>query len=340
MLWEDTPEINTPPVCIENKQNKEWCSIGKGEEVLVKVEIKKEEEDNNITSTKWAKNEIVNGDFVFYKDKWSRVVSVEDAILGLDVNGEEIKAEVKNCLKSIPIEILICTDITVSVNFVEVEGLNTLEKIGKKILKKASSHLRMTNWYFRDKAQAITETVYSLELKPNDKLVCGLLSYEIKKFKRFKELGSGNWHMSNSSYDSIIFVPTKCVVIFGFGMYCVKDGPKTYTIEYELFLNEKSIQKTRVNITDENAEDKIFKVYFRQDKSSIQVAPNTKIGICVRYAEFDNSSHLYTGTSGGSNPVVEGNEEDLFRIETHHNSSNGTGTSSGQIPEIYYSKEE
>lgn len=340
MLWEEAAEVNSSFFSPHTKA-KEWRSIGNGEEVLVQVESKKQEvESSDVVSTKWAKDEIVLGDLVFCGDKWVRVASVEGTCLSLKMDKEEVKADVQNCCSAVPIEILICADQTLSVHWVELKPLDTLESVGKRILKRSPTHLKTASWYFDGKVQTPATTVHALNLKPKDKLICALFSYTIRTFKRFARRSNSNWYVSTSGNDSITFVPSKNMVIFGFGMYCARDGAKTYTIEYELLIGEQSIQRVKAVITDEASEDKVFKVYFSEDKSPISVEAGRKISIRVFYVELESSTRLFYGNSGGADPVVEGNENGVFRVENYRDSNNSTGTSNGQIPEIYYAVEQ
>eukprot|EP00826_Nyctotherus_ovalis_P054662 TRINITY_DN7177_c0_g1_i5.p1 TRINITY_DN7177_c0_g1~~TRINITY_DN7177_c0_g1_i5.p1 ORF type:complete len:341 (+),score=63.56 TRINITY_DN7177_c0_g1_i5:103-1125(+) len=336
MLWEEAVETDSSFFSPHTK-TKEWHSIGNGEEVLVQVEDKKEEaKSSDVVSTKWAKDEIVIGDLVFYEDKWVRVAGIEGTCLSLKVDKEEVKADVQSCSNTIPIEILICVDQTLSVHWVELKPLDTLESVGKRILKRSSPHLKTASWYFDGKVQTPATTVHALNLKAKDKLICALFSYTIRTFKRFARRSNSNWYVSTAGNDSITFVPSKDVTIFGFGMYYVRDGIKTYTIEYELIIGEQSIQKLKAVVTDKGSEDKVFKVYFSEDKSPISVEAGKKISIRVFYVELESSTRLFYGSSGSTEPVVEGNEDGIFRIENYRDSNNSSGTSSGQIPEIYY----
>ena len=184
-------------------------------------------------------------------------------------------------------------------------------------------------------------TIEGLDVKPNDKLVCVNLGYDIKKFKRFGRVEEGRtWYMSRSSKDAIAFVAQKNVLIFGFGMFYTNQGSGTYTISYEIKLNEEVKVTGKLDVTKPGSDSVIKEVYFDEDKNPIQVASGTKIGIAVKYEEYSEDSRLAVGTDGSSVDEIEGNPPGLFQINSHDESQNGTGTSSGQIPELYYAMDE
>ena len=336
MLWENDPTIDCIKPQAENKE-KIWKYIGEGREILMKTTEKKiESKTTGIVNTKWKTDSFSSNNKIFYEDKWHKIVSMKEKTITLNISGTDTEIDIESCRKRIPVEILICFNSLQTVCKMELGPCDDLLEIGKKLGKKYGLKSVIANWYADGKEIIDSNQDQLCNLKLNSKLICTISTGIMKVFKRFKNVSSGSWYMSRSSSDSIKFQPLKRVGIYGFGMYCVKEGPGTYTLKYELSLDSDMVKSDSVKIIKEDSENNIVRIFFEYNKTPIFVGKGQMISICIKYAEYDESSRIYSGNDGDENPKVEGNEEDVFLVKSHSDSGNGTGVNSGQIPELYY----
>ena len=335
MLWESKDTTNPSPS--KTTASKVWKSLGNGNETLSKtIPAKLVEESAEIASTKFEVEKIAVGDVVYWDDKWVVIEEIKDKMLVVKHAGNKVEAETSLCHKRISIRILICTPSVQSIYLIDVEGSTKLSRFAKKFTKRFFAKANKPEWYLNGKVVDNDSTIEGMHLKLNDKLACMLLGYEIKTFKRFPKVDDRGWYMSRTSKDSITFVPNKDIMVFGFGMFYTREGPSTYTIGYELFFNEDSKIKNTVTIAKPSPDDIIHSVYFYSDQTPTLASSGTKISICIHYDSYEEASRLRVGGDGRNYEKVEGNEEGLFVIESHHDSGNGTDVGSGQIPELYY----
>jgi hypothetical protein len=330
---------------LSSGSTKYWADIGNGREALVqKEEVKKEETkgstEGEIIITK-EKSKIDVGDVLYINEKWAKIEEIKDGKVTYKLNEQAMQIDEKDCIKEIKVRVLMCTSTNQSVYTIGVNGKLRLNDIQDLIIKILKVRSYKSDWYFNGKVQDKTSTIESLAVKPNDKLVCVNLGYDIKKFKRFKRVEEGRtWYMSRSSKDATTFVAQKSVLIFGFGMYYTNQGPGNYTLSYEIKFNEEIKMSGKLEVSKPGSDSVIKEIYFDEDKNPVQVPSGTKIGVAVKYEEYSEESRLAVGTDGNNVDEIEGNPQGLFTIESHSESHNGTGTSSGQIPELYYSMEE
>lgn len=331
---------NAPPQVPMGNFKKSWFDIGNGKEILVKNSATIKEEDKaatEIITTKKKVGRIDSGDLVFVKGKWCKLEEVKDNKGSIKDGDQIIAVTLSECKREIPIRILFCNMASQSIYLMELNGRKVLSKISSKFSQRQSVKTKKADWYYNGKLLEPGSTIESIQVKPNDKLVCMMLGYDMKTFKRFKRLDdSRGWYMSHSSGDSITFIPSKRIQLFGFGMYYTREGPPTYTLNYELFINEESKLKASVICTKPGQDAIVMPIYFDPNCAPSQIEQGTKIIILVKYEQYDEGSKLIVGTDGNSYDTVEGNEVGLFKLEENGRSGNGTDINAGQIPELYY----
>ena len=329
------------PSCDKFVSSKSWMSLGDGKEVLVKhgSEVKKSEEDKEIVQNAQQTAKIEAGDLIYYSDKWVKVEELKEKDKLL-IKSEDKPSEIllSDCTKEIAVQILVCTPSAFSINLVEVNARMTLDELCKKMGKRCGVKAGKVDWYYQGKLKERTETIEGIKLKPGDKLACILLGFDMKTFKRFARLDdSRGWYMSRSSADGITFIPSKTINLFGFGMYQTKEGPPTYTLQYEVKINDTVAKQDSVQITKPSSDTQIQQVFLNPSKDPIIVSAGEKISVIVKYPDYEDASRLIVGTGGEGYDAVEGNEPGLFKLEECSGSGNGTDIGSGQIPELYYS---
>ncbi len=342
-LLERDATRNTPSMVIA-AGGKLWAPLGNSKEVLVCP--KGRSEDTKDTSQKEPvqtkhhdQDKIEAGDLVYHKDRWLQVeeMSKDGKTASLKDGDKKVEAQLADCMKTVQLQILACSSAMQTVFFVEAGGRTTLSKLARKLCRKCNVPSKRADWYFDGKILDPETKVESLILKAEAKLACMMMGYSIKTYKRFPRLDDRGWYMSRSSKDSVTFVPSRAMLIFGFGMYFTREGPPTYTIGYELFVAEQSKKQASVVITKPNSDSTVYQVYFEPDQTPISVNAGDKVSVCVHYEQFDDASRLLVGTDGRNHSTVEGNEAGLLEVESHRDSGNGTDVNAGQLPELYYS---
>lgn len=339
ILDKDATE-NPPPMVPVGGSRKSWFDIGNGKEILVKNAATAKEEDKSATDvvvTKKKVGKIESGDLAYVKGKWSKLEEVKEGKGVIKTGEQTVEVNLSDCEKEIPLRILFCSATSQSIYLIELNGRKPLAKVSTKFCQRHSVKTKKADWYFNGKLQDTGATIESIQVKPNDKLVCMMLGYDMKTFKRFKRLDdSRGWYMSHSSGDSITFIPSKKIQVFGFGMYYTREGPPTYTLNYELFINDDSKLKSTVVSTKPGQDSIVMPIYFDPNCTPYQIDQGSKIMIIVKYDQYDEGSKLIVGTDGNGYDTVEGNETGLFKIEENGHSGNGTDTNAGQLPELYY----
>eukprot|EP00826_Nyctotherus_ovalis_P066281 TRINITY_DN9783_c0_g2_i1.p1 TRINITY_DN9783_c0_g2~~TRINITY_DN9783_c0_g2_i1.p1 ORF type:complete len:350 (-),score=69.90 TRINITY_DN9783_c0_g2_i1:45-1094(-) len=335
MLDEDFPHL-LPSV---TSTQKTWISIGGGREVLVQQSTAKDKDvTDEIVVNKAVQSALKPGDLVWHADQWTPIAAVTNNVVNIKMGEKSVEVALEECRTRIRLQVLVCTPALLYLHIVSVGAEELLSKLGKRLSKKFSVKTIKPDWYYNGKLCAITDTVESIGIKNNDKIVCTLLGYDIKTFKRFKEIEAGRgWYMSHSSPDAIAFIPSKGIVLFGFGMYYTLSGPETYTIKYELILNEEVKLENTATISKGDNPEQIWQVFFNEHREPVFIPGGMKVVVSVLYTEFNNDSRLQVGHQGNEYDSVQGNEPGLFTVEDTGRSHNGTGLSSGQIPELYYS---
>ncbi len=347
MIWEDPDMAYDPPrISSSTGPSKYWNDLGNGQEVLAGAEEEKQPE-----AVSEPKNSVVSlhdpakvavGDTIYLKDRWLAVEDIKEGKAVCKAGTEKVEVPIGECVREIPIQVLVCTNASKPVVILQRNGRETLSNIQSELEKVVDFHGRKFEWYYGGKVQEMSSTLESLQVKPRDKLLCLNLGYEICKFKRFTIVAEGRaWYMSTTSKDAVTFVPSRNILLFGFGMYYTKQGPETYTMSYEVKFGDEVKSSAKVEIARPDSTSTVREIYLDEGQTPINVPAGTKIGVSVVYDQFDDNSRLYVGETGETNVnEIEGNLPGLFEMETNSESQNGTGTTSGQIPELYYAIDE
>jgi len=148
---------------------------------------------------------------------------------------------------------------------------------------------------------------------------------------RFASTEQG-WGYSNSSIDAITFTASRDIRVIGFGLYTPEnDTAVTGTAKFVsgndakgpiIFQKEVSVVRNL-----DNPENKVWRLMFDRP---VKVKAGD-IYCCVVELKSGNS---YYGSGG--NYTATGEQDIIFNFTECVGSFNGTGPSSGQVPEIYY----
>eukprot|EP01017_Pseudomicrothorax_dubius_P047191 TRINITY_DN8435_c0_g1_i1.p1 TRINITY_DN8435_c0_g1~~TRINITY_DN8435_c0_g1_i1.p1 ORF type:complete len:336 (-),score=54.60 TRINITY_DN8435_c0_g1_i1:154-1161(-) len=174
------------------------------------------------------------------------------------------------------------------------------------------------------------ETLDQLGLVPDSKLGVLITIGRCYTINRFTIVYNG-WGYS-SSPDGVSFTVNKDVSIAGFGIYgSEKTDSLSGTAKFLLGKDVKGsplvVREVTVVREEGYGDGKIYRFMFDRP---IRVKANESYSVAVEL----RSGTSYYG-SGGQN-TVNGEKDVIFSFTNATNSTNGTGTSSGQIPEIYY----
>lgn len=149
--------------------------------------------------------------------------------------------------------------------------------------------------------------------------------------KRFTTVYQG-WGYSASSVDGVTFSPSRDIRVIGYGIYR-PEGDTTVTGIAKFCAGNDAkgvaILSKEVSIVKSpgDPEDKVYRFMFDRQ---IKVKSGEQY-CCVTEFKTGNS---YYGSNGV--PSVTGDQDIIFTFSECTGSFNGTGPSSGQIPEIYY----
>lgn len=180
----------------------------------------------------------------------------------------------------------------------------------------------------------MTKSLDSLEkigILPNSKILVAFSLGKPLTISRFTAVDEG-WGYGNN-VDGIAFSVSKDIRIIGFGIYTPSREKEPLTGVGKLFLGSEAKDnplfcKELSIFKDENdVENKVFRFVF--DKP-FKIAARESYSLTIQMKGSDS----YYGSAGSS--VVNGEKDVVFTFVNCSGSNNGTGTSSGQIPEIYY----
>lgn len=161
-----------------------------------------------------------------------------------------------------------------------------------------------------------------------------LITTSMGKFacvSRFNTKYSG-WYFGSNSTDGITFYTNKDIRVAGFGMYLPEGEPLSGTVKFsegedcsggEILTGEVTLSKDM----EEEPDSKIWKYKF--DKP-VRCRAGQKY-TCVVMLRNGNT---YYGSEGQL--TVTGEKDVTFTFSNAVGSTNGTSTSSGQVPTIYY----
>eukprot|EP00826_Nyctotherus_ovalis_P007833 TRINITY_DN12006_c0_g2_i4.p1 TRINITY_DN12006_c0_g2~~TRINITY_DN12006_c0_g2_i4.p1 ORF type:complete len:280 (+),score=28.47 TRINITY_DN12006_c0_g2_i4:73-912(+) len=271
------------------------------------------------------------------RDRYS-IFALRESTAILKVEDKIIEIPLEKCSKKIHLQILVCTSSSNFVHICPVAGTTTLAKLACKLKRKFPSFLseeRKADWYYGGKRCVGADTVQSLKIISQGRIVCAFLEFAYKTFKRFKEVNHG-WYVSAYSSDAIIFVPNKAIDLFGFGMYNIQQGQESFTIEYKVYIESTEEKKNKATIIKSEKDACITQIFFEESKKPITINAEDKVTISVVYENSDGSSELFYGSGDRNYDSIEGNEYNVFEVKSSDLSENGTDVLSGQIPELYY----
>jgi len=333
----DNPEKITinPPHVLNLPLPKSWTSLGDGTEALVK-------------NQEISPQSLVTGSSEIIK-KTKKITTAGEISIGNLFGEEEFPAEAKKedpqpeqeNVQKIKIQVLLCNVNTYNILMLTVNSDLTLAKLAKKVFKSVAIKPGKYEFLYKGIKQNVNDTIAKIGVKENDKIACTCLGYDIKTFKRFKETHEDDsWSLSSHEPDAISFIAHRKVKIFGFGMYRVKEGPSSFVLKFELYVNDRKIceGKCEYNKFDYYT-DEIGKIWLNEDHEPFDAPEESKITISVIYENFDNDTRIHYGIQGELYNNIEDNESGIFTVEVCSRSQNGTDLGSGQIPEIYYAIE-
>eukprot|EP00826_Nyctotherus_ovalis_P037086 TRINITY_DN3358_c0_g1_i1.p1 TRINITY_DN3358_c0_g1~~TRINITY_DN3358_c0_g1_i1.p1 ORF type:complete len:339 (+),score=73.13 TRINITY_DN3358_c0_g1_i1:103-1119(+) len=330
-------DSTTNPPALKLPFSKTWLSLGSGKEILANQSSAAKPSANIIVTSK-RYGTLQPGNLIYYDNHWVPVDQVKDNKAVVKVNEKIVELEIDDCVREIRIKILFCTSNCFYLHALPVRGNDTLEYISNKLIKKFNAKALKHDWFYSNKSCSKSATIEQLHANIDDKLLCLALGYDMRTFKRFRQLDdSRGWYLSRSSGDAVSFTAARAIYLFGFGMYYTKEGPKSYTMRYELLVNEEMVKSDVVVMDNSDDGTQIVQVFFDKEYKPISVDAGAKMTIVVKYLEFDEATRLLVGTSGENYNAVEDNEHGLFTVEESGLSGNGTDVHAGQIPELYYS---
>lgn len=181
----------------------------------------------------------------------------------------------------------------------------------------------------------LTPSALSLEkfgFLPEAKLLVIMTLGKPYTINRFANITS-SWNYGPSSVDGITFTVNKDIRIIGFGLYVPNNPGKSLPGVYKFLQGNDAkgspIVTKEVTLSQEmpDVTDRVYRAMFDRPvaiKAGVQYS-------CV--CELKNGTSFY-GSSGKS--IVTGEKDVTFTFASCIGSQNGTGTGSGQMPEIYY----
>ena len=200
---------------------KAWTTLSNTEEVLVKLpsDLKKNPISETASDSKVQILKINVNDLVYYSDHWHTVNVITNDIVTLKGIDKSIEAPLLQCKKQIRVHVLIGSNNSLMFHALLVNGADNLKMLQIKLSTKFSIKSERSKWYYAGKQRGLNESIETIGIKPNEKISCFLIGYDIHTFKRFVEIESGRtWYMDHSSPDAITFVPSKAINLFGFGI--------------------------------------------------------------------------------------------------------------------------
>ncbi len=338
-------EPESKPAPEPSGESKCWLDIGNGKEALVTQPARpsKAEDKPSASAGKFIANkkhaETKEGESIYYLGRWLRVDKVHDGLCTIRSDGKNVDVPFVQCVKEIPIKVLVCNANRTYVYSMLVNGRKTLQQLGAKLAKHNDMHWCGVDWYYNGKKLNSETRIEGVNIKPNEKILCMMMEYEMKTFRRFKRMEeTKGWYMNKEKVDAISFVPSQPISLFGFGMYHTREGAPTYLLSYQLAMYDSVVKTDSILVTKAGSEQTIMPIFFSQAKEPILVDAGVRVSIVLMYFDYDDSSRLLNGEDGGDYDSIEGNEPGLFKVEAHAESSNGTNVSVGQVPELYYAK--
>mmetsp|Transcript_72982 Transcript_72982/g.84679 ORF Transcript_72982/g.84679 Transcript_72982/m.84679 type:complete len:339 (+) Transcript_72982:30-1046(+) len=204
-----------------------------------------------------------------------------------------------------------------------------LAKIDEMEIEGGTTGTKRVFYNGKELGQDIT-TIEKYGIMPDGKL---LVIFTLGKFSivnRYASITSG-WGYSQGSTDAISFTASKNIKLVGFGVY-VPNNANKMTGEIKLVQGENvkgTPSATKQIEMTQNGPDVVEKVYRARFDKPVVIKAGEKY-TCVTVMNSGNSHY----GSGGKVSVTENGV--TFTFIHCNGSANGTGTGSGQIPELYF----
>ena len=229
------------------------------------------------------------------------------------------KTTLKSVIINIPLSILIYFNNNMICLYMKANCNNTIEDISKFLKEKYS--LFYVSLYHRSALLVATDLIHQ-KLYPNSIIIgCPLSRYKI-----FKRLGNGEstWTTSATKFDAILFEPVKSVLICGFSTYSPTNSSSSYRITFQFKLNGTVVYNATEPIIYDGS-NKIVKYELNPSKY-FEAKANSKVTI----VQSINGATTFKGNK------FSGAQEEVFKVKSASECNNGTGTSDGQIAELFY----
>jgi hypothetical protein len=236
----------------------------------------------------------------------------------------------------------ITTEIPVGLTFIASSGKredkavlpihSTAKDIVERIESECESEALASRIFFMGKEiNKSNETLEKMGVVPLSRFLIISAMGKPMTVSRFAYTYQG-WGYSASSIDAISFTTSRDIRVIGFGIYTPdNDTAATGTAKFIQGNDVKGpvLYFREVNITKnlDNPEDKVYKLMFNRP---MKVKAGDSFSCCLEL----KSGNTHYGSGGNTNPVGEGDVS--FTISDCVGSTNGTGPTSGQVPEIYY----
>lgn len=177
-----------------------------------------------------------------------------------------------------------------------------------------------------------TQTLEKYGILPGNKLLVIVSLGKMMKINRFASITS-SWSYNSNYVDAITFTASKNIKVIGYGMYVpCNDNALNGQIRLVAGADAKgstvlATKDVSLRAKGPDVTDRIQKVLFDR---AIPIRAGEKYS-CVSELKIGNSFY-----GSGGKISVTGEKDVIFTFTTCSGSVNGTGTGSGQFPEIYY----
>lgn len=263
------------------------------------------------------------------QDKNSISVKVQGVVYDFDKNEvmTELPIHVIYLKESMKVEETIYLSVNSSIKEV-------FEKIENSLGVQEKDNIVDIKVFFQGKELEKTEeTIEKLKIVPHSKFLTTYMPGKPLAVKRFTFANQGWCVASSTNYDGLAFQTSKNIRIIGIGMYPIINNENAAAVlklyqgdstKSDLICSQDVIVTKNVGEPD-NQPVKVMlsRPYFVKAGEFFSVTMN-----------FTVSGNSYYG-SGGQNKI-DGEGEVSFSFKACVGANNGTGPSSGQIPEIYY----
>lgn len=275
------------------------------------------------------------GSVIYTPDGYGIIQDISSSLVKIPVkiNNKINEYSLEELMPDIPLTLMKMNNSTFCEEKITVPAFSNASDIIDKIeLLNEGEAFFSAKIFLRGKELSRTnDSLEKLQVFPNTKIIVISSLGKPYSVNRFITSYQG-WGYSNSC-DGITFSPSRDIRVIGFGIYTPDkeksslDGVAKFVYGNDgkaspLFSKEVSVTKDEAD-----PENKIYKFYF--DKPYRVKAGDQ----CSCVVEMRSGNSFY-GSSGTTS--VTGEQDVVFSFTECVGSTNGTSSSSGQIPEIYY----